>query len=701
MKMTDDDLLSITQQLLNEAQTYMEESITKDRAKAMRYYKGETPDNLPRVVGRSQMVVTEVRDTIEWIMPDLCKIFTGGEQVASIEPHGSEDSFDADIADEWVNYVIMRQNQGFLNTYTWIKDALLSKTGFLKQYWKVEKIRVRNDFENVTEEELDYLKRAEDFEIADTLKKTIHMMDTPQGPQVMEGEPQDGMPVALGEDGEPLTDVLYDVTGYKVTEEARIVEEVIPPEEVLFLADTKSIPHNCRFVAHERQITLGDLRELFPDADIEDDIHGPSLTESGIYDEETLERSKDSSKTIGLDDSDTHADPSQRKVWLYEIYVKCDFDGDGEQEFVQLFRVGSTIIERDEVDYPPIYSICPILWPHRFVGFSLADLLIDLQELQTALNRQILDYVYLANNPRQEVNVNGMTEDTIDDLLDNRIGGFVRVSHPGTVNPLVTSPLQPWTFNLLEHWEQRREQRTGVTRYSGGLDPNTLNKTATGVMTIMSAAARRIELIARIFAETGFKDRIRGILDLSAKYPEYVGERILRLTNRELDISADKLTGRYDLVVNAGIGAGNKETQSAHLMNLLNEQKQIIAAGFGPGNPQSIVTLENFYNTMKTIIENVGFKNTADFVTDPTDAEAPRDPVNEPQPDPAQIKAQMDMQYKMQALQQKEQESLRKDQREQEANMIKLKELEIEQQRLDVEAWNVGNSAAHKAMGGK
>ena len=145
MKMTDDDLLSITQQLLNEAQTYMEESITKDRAKAMRYYKGETPDNLPTVVGRSQMVVTEVRDTIEWIMPDLCKIFTGGEQVASIEPHGSEDSFDADIADEWVNYVIMRQNQGFLNTYTWIKDALLSKTGFLKQYWKVDKIRVRND----------------------------------------------------------------------------------------------------------------------------------------------------------------------------------------------------------------------------------------------------------------------------------------------------------------------------------------------------------------------------------------------------------------------------------------------------------------------------------------------------------------------------------------------------------------------------
>lgn len=698
-KMTESELMDTTYTLLNEAESYLEERVTEQRAKAMRYYHGENPDNLPEVEGRSKIVVTEVRDTIEWILPDLLKIFTGGEKLISIEPNGEEDSFDAEQAEEWVNYVVNRQNNGFMTAYVWMKDALLNKLGFIKQYWKTETFRERQDYDGLSEEEFEGLKGADGFEIADSEKITFHLMDTPAGPVPMEGEPENMEGVVLDGDGNAALLDMYNVTGYKITEESRIVEENLPPEEVLFLEDTKEIPHKCRFVAHEKEVTVSELRELFPDVDIEDDISGPSLTEAGLYDEETLERNYDSTQTVGLEsDQAAFADPASKKVWLYEIYTKTDYDGDGVAEWVQLFRCGDTVLGIDEVDYPKIFTICPILWPHRAVGLSLADILLDLQELQTALNRQILDAVYLANNPRSEIDVNGLTEDTVDDLLDNRIGGYVRVTHPGTVNPLITTPLQPWTFNLLEHWEQRREQRTGVTRYSGGLDPNTLNKTATGVMSIMSAAARRIELIARIFAETGFKDRIKGILDLSAQYPDYVGERVLKLTNKSINLDPERLRGRYDLITSAGIGAGNKEIQTAALMQILQTQKELIVGGMGPGNPKALVTMENLFNTLKAMIQNMGFKATNDFVSDPEDPQIEREPPREEPPDPQVVKAQMDAQQKQAELQQKEDESLRKYEIEKEQNALRAREIQIKEHELGIQAWKTGHEAAVRTV---
>ena len=42
-----------------------------------------------------------------------------------------------------------------------------------------------------------------------------------------------------------------------------------------------------------------------------------------------------------------------------------------------------------------------------------------------------------------------------------------------------------------------------------------LNKTATGVNTLMSQSQMRMELIARVFAETGIKDLFRRIFELT------------------------------------------------------------------------------------------------------------------------------------------------------------------------------------------
>lgn len=695
-KMTDDQLLQLSHLLAQEADSYLEEGIKQGRARALRDYLGENPEELPLVTGRSQMVDTQVRDTIEWIMPDLCRTFAGDDEVVAIEPHGDEDNFDADLAEQWVNYVIMRQNRGFLTTHHWIKDALLSKVGFIKQYWKTEQIRKRDDYEQLSQDEYDFLKNAEDYEISD-MEKTVRVLVTLEDgteDYLAEDELSPLVTPILDAEGDPILETKYDVAGYQVTEEARIIEDPLPPEEVLFSADAKSIPWGCSFIAHGREVALGDLRQLFPDVDIPDDIEGWSLTEGDHFDEEEIARFYDASSTM-LDNENgetVHIDPSRKKVWHYECYMKCDRDGDGVSEWVLLHRVGRTILEIDEVTYPKIFAITPTLFPHRAVGLSMHDLTKDLQVLQTALNRQILDNIYLTNNPRHEIALNGATEDTLDDYLDDRIGGYIRVETPGTVSPLQNPQLQPWTFNLLEHWEQKRESRTGVSRLNGGMDPDSLNKTATGVVQILNQAARRIEQIARIMAETGFRDRVRGILDLSMEYPEYVKGQVLRLTGDQIEMDPEKIQGRYDLIVNAGIGSGNRDQHAQHMMQLMQIHQQMAAVGLGPGSETQMVTLKNIYNAARDLITNWGHRNTADYITDPHNKNAERDPVQEKGPSPEEL----DHQATMKKLEIEEKKVTGELQIKKEELELKRQELRLEERRIGAEEYKTGAELAIK-----
>jgi len=697
--LTDDDLLKLSHLLVQQADDYLDETITHSRAKAYRYYMGENPDGVPLVDGRSRIVDTQLRDTIEWIMPDLVRTFAGDDEIVAIEPHGDDDNFDAEMAEEWVNYVIMRQNRGFLTTHHWIKDALMSKLGFIKQYWFEHITRKRREFSGLDEMEYRLLEQAEDFDITDVNKIPLAHI-TVDNMQTDAWVPEDDMPLNAEfiEDADGNVEIrnVYDVSGYQVFSEWQIREEPLPPEEVGFSEDTKEIPWKSRLIYHETQKTIGELREMFPEVEIPDDIQGWNITETGLYDEETIERFYDSSQTIGLDDDEqSFIDPSLRKVWLYEIYMKADRDGDGIPEWLQLFRVGDELLSVDEVDYPKIFAICPILWPHRVNGLSLADLLFDLQELQTVLNRQILDHIYQANNPRTEISMPGANEDTLDDYLDNRIGGYVRVDQPGTIRPLEYSPLEPWTFNLLEHWEQKRESRTGVSRLNGGLDPNALNKTATGVVQILNQAARRIEQIARIFAETGFRDRVRGILDLSAEYPDYVKGQISRLSGETREINPESLSGRFDLVVNAGIGTGNKEQQAQHMMNLLSVHQQLMAAGLGPGAGENqMVTFKNIYNVIRDMITNWGHRNTADYITDPTDRKAERDPEQKKGPSPDEL----DHQVKMKELELKAEQARMDNQAQMAELALKREELKLKEREVAAKEWEIGARAGAEVV---
>ena len=155
------------------------------------------------------------------------------------------------------------------------------------------------------------------------------------------------------------------------------------------------------------------------------------------------------------------------------------------------------------------------------------------------------------------------------------------------------------------------------------------HNTATGISAILGQSAQRLELVARMFAETGISELFRFMVSLNQKFVDQ--DTVVRLTNKQLRISPDDLNGNFDLVVNAGISISTKESTIMTLQTMLTALMQTQAAGI------PIVTPQNIYNLFKKWIESAGFKNYNDYVTDPA---------------VVQQRAIMDMQLKQQVLSQ-------------------------------------------------
>jgi hypothetical protein len=73
-KMTNDELASKLSNEIESATGNFNTELSEQREQSMKYYLGEPFGN--EIEGRSEIVTTDVRDTIEYIMPSLMRIFT-------------------------------------------------------------------------------------------------------------------------------------------------------------------------------------------------------------------------------------------------------------------------------------------------------------------------------------------------------------------------------------------------------------------------------------------------------------------------------------------------------------------------------------------------------------------------------------------------------------------------------------------------
>jgi len=578
-RLTEEELVSRIKSEITDSLGYGDE-VSKQRETAMEYYYGLPFGN--EVEGRSQYVDTTVADTIEWIKPSLMRIFASGDEMVVFEPHGPEDVRSAQQATDYVNYVFMRDNPGWDILYTWFTDALLQKNGIIKIWWDESDEWNREEYRNLTEDELAVLINNPDVEVIEHT--------APGGTFEDYGEQQaEGHHVVIKRD----------------LSKGRIVVDPVPPDEFLIARESKSI-EDSRFVCHRVRKTLSELREMFGDLDV-DELGGDEDDDFSGERDARFDFDKSSAHSPWGFESSAQED-ALRTYWLQEAYLKTDYDGDGIAELRKVCLVGRKVLANDEIDRIPFVSLTPIRIPHKFFGLSVADLVMDLQLMKSTLMRNLMDNMYNMNFGRYAV-LEGQAN--LDDLLTQRPGGIVRVKSPNAITPLSTPPLEPYSFQMLEYLDGIRESRAGVNRYSQGLNENALTShtTATAVNAVMTAAQSRVELIARNFAETGVKKLMECIYELLQKNQDK--ERVVKLRNEWVPIRPDMWRDKLDCTVSVGIGHGNKDQQLMHLSTMLQFASQAMSGGL------KIVNQKNMYNMGAALIKNMGFQNVNDFLTDP------------------------------------------------------------------------------------
>ncbi len=610
-RMTESELKSILSAEIADALGHVGGELSEQRRKALDYYLGRPFGN--EMEGRSQVVSTDVADTVEWILPALLKIFTAGDEVVRFEPTGPEDEEVAKQATEYVNWIFSRDNPGFLILYTLFKDALLQKNGIAKVWWEEREEAARETYRRKTFEEMQIL-------LAD--------------PEVepLEHSTYEARTIVAGKEGLPeeTTATYHDLVLKRRKTEGAVRIAPVPPEEFLISPRARSIEEAC-FVAHRVRRTVSELIEMGYDRTLVEGLGGedeaePSAERHARFDGDASEHATDANKAM-------------REVWITECYVKTDWDGDGiaERRKVTVAGSGHEILDNEAFEGVPFISVTPIIMPHRFFGLSVADLVMDLQLVKSTILRQILDNLYLSNNGRHVIS----DQVNLDDMLTARPGGIVRLKNgampaQGHVLPLDTPLVAAQAFPMLEYIDGIRENRTGVTRYNQGLDADALNKTATGIGQIMSAAQQRIELIARIFAETGVRELFRKILEYVGKHQE--APRIVRLRNHWVPMDPRQWNTQMDVSINVGLGTGNKDQMLGHLKTLLGLQVEAIRFQGGAEGP--LVTPANVYHTLQKLVENAGLKSVEAYFTDPTQHQgAPPMPMP-PEPDPTLLAVQ-------------------------------------------------------------
>jgi len=605
-KLTEEELVTRIDGEIADSLGYMGDTISTQREKAMQYYYGLPFGN--EVEGRSQFVDSTVQDTIEWIKPSLMRVFASGDEMVKFSPHGPEDVEMAKQATDYVNYVFTKDNPGWEILYSWFTDALLSKNGIVKVWWDEYAEDQREEYRNLEDIEFSMLISDDNVEVIEHTEYEY-----------------DGLP-------------RHDVVIKRSSHNGKIRIENVPPSEFLISRESKNI-QDARFVCHRVIKTLSELREMYPDEDLEPGDLGGGGDDMSAFSAERLERyqfDKSANYWEGMGGGDDYGEEGLRTYWLHESFLKTDFDGDGITELRKVCTVGSKVLANEEVDSVPFVSITPVKIPHKFFGLSIADLVMELQLMKSTLMRNLMDNMYNQNFGRFAV-LEGQAN--LDDLLTQRPGGVVRVKSPNAVTPLATPALQPYSFQMLEYLDGIREARAGTSKMSQGLDENALTShtTATAVNAVMNAAQSRVELVARNFAETGVKDLMIRIYELLYKNQDK--ERVVRLRNEWVPVRPDVWNGSYDCTVSVALGSGNKDQQMMHLSQMLSFAGEAMKGGL------RIVSEQNMYNLGASLVKAMGFQNVDDFLTDPSQL-----PPEQKSPSPDEQAKLMEAEVKKQEL---------------------------------------------------
>jgi len=628
------ELINLIEDNIDDSLNYINETVQPERKMALDYYLRKPYGN--EVRGKSQIVTSEVSEAVHGALPQLMKIFTSSQESVVFNPVGDGDNNMADTVTQYVNHIFNKDNAGAFILHNWMFDALTQKVGIVKAYWNDSEEVTHETYKDLTEDEMvQLLQSDDDIDVVSQRERVI--MERAEDPIT----------------GEVIPEIkAYDLKIAIKRNNSKVKVENVPPEEFLINKRATSI-NDATFVAQRQYVTRSDLIHMGFDQKVVDDLSTDDMI--GI-DEANWSKTTDTK------------DPSQDIITLYECYMDVG-QKDGTAIKKRICYASKVILSEEECDYVPFYSLCPFPIPHQFFGHSLADKTMDLQAIKSTITRQMLDNLYLTNNSRIGV-VEGQVN--IDDVLTSTAGGVIRMKNANGIVPLTVQSSAGQSFPMLQYLDEVQGKRTGVNDLNQGLDSNILqNVSATAVATMTAQSQGKLELIARVFADTGVKNLFQGILQLVCKYQNE--PRLLRINNKPMNIDPREWDTQYHVSINVGLGNGSSDQKIAMLGNVLAKQEQILTT-YGLANP--LVTIKQYRETLAKFINASGYKDEIQFINEISDEQSQAMAQMDAEKDktPAEVKA-------AQALAQAEQ---MKAQMQQQTKMAEM-QLKAEQEKAKLE----------------
>ena len=623
-KMDDTQIEAIAREAITDALSFIESEVADDRIKAQKYYNGEV--DIGEEDGRSRVVATKVRDTIRQIKPSLMRIFLSNENYVEYIPKTPEQVSQAETATKYIHAKFQEAN-GYRILSNAFHDALLKKVGVVKCYW-------------------DEYTESETFELTNLTDEELALIAGDDSVEIIEQETE--LEAVIDEFGLQVDRPVHEVKVIKYNKQGKLRIESVPPEEFFVNREAVSI-EDCYVCGHRSEIRVGELVEMGYDFEEMSELSGingyDTMTEAEQFERNGWDQ---------MDSDESKQDPSMKLVAITEAYMKIDVDGTGVPQLHKLTLGGG---DYKLLDCEPCATVPFAVFesdpePHTFFGNSIADLITNDQDAATAMLRGVLDNIAMTNSPRLAM-VEGQVN--IDDLLNNEIGGIVRMRQAGAVTPLDVPFVAGQTLGALEYYDQTIEQKTGVGRASNGLDPDSLqNTTATAVQMTMAAGQQQIEVIARNLAEGGMTRLFK--LMLTEVIKNSPDAEMMRMNGMFTPIDPRVWDTNMNISINVGLGTGKEDQKAAALQMALQTQMQVYQ-GFGAQN--GLVSLTNIRNTLADMLALGGLRNADRYYAPMTpeieqqmmmaqqaaaaQQQPPQDPLVQAETIKAQAKAQSDM----------------------------------------------------------
>ena len=617
-KLSDEQIVALVDDNVRKSIGYYDSEISRERRKVVDHYNAALPR--PAHDGNSKYVSMDVYDAVESMKAALLETFSTGYKTVRFSPQNSDDVPMAAVATSYVDFVANRQNNLFEVMQTVIHDGLIARAGLAKVFYEESSDSYLQTIEDVLPDDFDMMLAEDNVEIEEVEED------------------------ALGN---------YSGTLRIYRDTSKVCIDAVAPEEFLIEPQAKDLD-SITFCAQRYKKTLSELREMGYDEKLLEDI--------GEHDDVDLETDPEvisRHQNIGSDRGfNVKGYQDQvRQVTVYEAYIMLDKMGTGVAELYKVIKAGNSLLECERCMRRPFVAFVPLPIAHAFYGSNFGAKVIPIQNARTVLTRSILDHAMITNNPRYVVTKGGLSNPR--ELIDNRVGGIVNVTRPDAISPMPQAALNPFIFQTIQMLDEDKEDTTGVSRLSQGLNKDAISKQNSAAMVeqLATMSQQRQKIIARNFANNFLKPLYQMIYQLVVENEDE--QKIVELAGNFVPVNPGTWADKRDVQVDLHLGYGEQEQEA---------QKYLAIHGLMSQDPvlSQMYTPENAFNLMSTVLENNGIKNVSDFLSPP----------QQPQPDPAQ---EMQMQAAQKQLEIQERQTAVAEMKAQTDAQIAQLKLQLEQ----------------------